>query len=490
MIRRLAPALALAGAALIAMAAPAAATTATLTQISSDPFTNTTAEDGVPVFHATEVEPDTFAFGSTIVSAFQVARFNNGGSDDIGFATSTDGGLTWQHGLLPGTTFHVDPTSPFERVSDPSVAFDAKHGVWMISSIPLLPNLDVPTIFVSRSTDGLHWSNPVSIPQGRGPINLDKNWTVCDNSSSSPFFGNCYTEFDNFAVFDLELLSTSSDGGATWSVPISTPRHAHGLGGQPLVQPNGNVVVPFESIDGLVKIASFGSSDGGKTLTNAVTISQVAFHTVAGPLRTSPLPSAEIDGAGRVYVAWEDSRFEPGGAANDIVLSSSSDGQTWSPVSRVPIDPVGSGVDHFIPGLAVDKATSGSSAHLGLAYYFYPNAACTVSTCQLDAAFISSSDGGATWGGVTGLAGPMTLTWLPLTTQGYMVGDYISTSFVAGLAFPVIADASAGTPNDNLNEAMFTVSSGLPVSTGGVAATTGGVVATSSLSFLVGPLNR
>jgi len=24
----------------------------------------------------------------------------------------------------------------------------------------------------------------------------DKNWTVCDNTSSSPFYGNCYTEWD------------------------------------------------------------------------------------------------------------------------------------------------------------------------------------------------------------------------------------------------------------------------------------------------------
>lgn len=56
-----------------------------LTQISTDPYTNSTSQ------HATEVEPDTYSFGSTIVSAFQVGRFNNGGATNIGFATSTDG---------------------------------------------------------------------------------------------------------------------------------------------------------------------------------------------------------------------------------------------------------------------------------------------------------------------------------------------------------------------------------------------------------------
>ncbi len=74
----------------------------TLTQISSDPFTNTTAADGAAVYHATQVEPDTFAFGSTIVTAFQTGRFNDGGASDIGWATSTNGGKSWKHGFLPG----------------------------------------------------------------------------------------------------------------------------------------------------------------------------------------------------------------------------------------------------------------------------------------------------------------------------------------------------------------------------------------------------
>src|SRR5258708_23628526 len=172
----------------------------------------------------------------------------------------------------------------------------------MVSPIPRLPNkLVVPTVLISRSTDGGRtWKAPVSIPQGSGPVNLDKNWSVCDNTPTSPFYGNCYTEVDNFAVFDLELLSTSSDGGATWSVPVSTPQHAHGLGGQPVVQPNGNVVVPFESIDGLAKISAFGSTDGGVTLTNAVNIATINFHSVAGDLRTSPPPATLLHGAGKV----------------------------------------------------------------------------------------------------------------------------------------------------------------------------------------------
>jgi hypothetical protein len=425
-------------AALLGLAAPVRANVP-ITRVSADPFTNATSQ------HATEVEPDTFAFGSTVLAAYQVGRFFDGGASDIGFARSSDGGATWDtSSFLPGLTFSAgafaDPNSPYERVSDPSVAYDAKHGTWMVSSIPLLPSLSVPTIFVSLSTDGgATFGAPHEIPAPAArKVDLDKNWTVCDNHTGSPHYGNCYTEFDNFGEGDLEYMSTSSDSGQTWSTPVSPAGRAKGLGGQPVVQPDGTVVVPFESLKGT--IGAFRSTNGGATWSGQVPISKIKFHPNSGGLRTSPLPSAEVDGDGKVYVAWEDCRFEPRCAANDIVLSSSADGVNWSAVSRVPINGVGSGVDHFIPGLAVDPATSGSSANLALTYYYYPDAACTPDTCELHVGYVSSPDGGATWSAPTAIAGPMSLNDVADTSQGPMVGDYISTSFnAAGTAATVFA---------------------------------------------------
>src|SRR5438105_1083857 len=140
--------------------------------------------------------------------------------------------------------------------------------------------------------------------------------------------------------------------------------YVSGLGGQPLVQPNGTVIVPFLSSNS--SIAAFTSTNGGVSWNSSVTIASQTDHQVAG-IRTEPLPSAEIDGAGKAYVAWQDCRFENGCSANDIVISTSTDGATWSAPQRVPIDAVGSNIDHFIRGIAVDKATSGSSAHVALA---------------------------------------------------------------------------------------------------------------------------
>jgi hypothetical protein len=283
-------------------------------------------------------------------------------------------------------------------------------------------------------------------------VDLDKNWTVCDNYATSPFYGHCYTELDNFGDGDLELMSTSTDGGATWGTPIRTAGNDKGLGGQPVVQPNGRVIVPFESLNGAIEV--FTSDDGGQSWSRGIKAAKIHFHRVAGGLRTSPLPTAEIAGDGTVYVAWEDCSFRKSCSSNDIVFTSSTDGVNWSDVTRVPIDPVTSAADHFIPGLAVDPATSGTSTHLALTYYYYPDAACT-GGCQLEAGYITSPDGGAHWSDPVQLAGPMSLSDVALTSQGSMVGDYISTSFNAGGAATTLI--AVGNPHTGtaFDEAMY-----------------------------------
>lgn len=434
---------------------------ATLHKLSTDIFTNTTSQ------HETEVEPDTFSFGSTIISVFQAGRFTDGGSSDIGFATSTDAGSTWTSGFLPGITKIQDPANPYDRVSDPAVAYDSAAGVWLIATLPLLSSASVvssPAVLVSRSTDGVNWDNPITVVTGS---DLDKSWITCDNWPTSPFHGHCYVEWDDFGSGDLIGMSTSSNGGLTWGPGFATADRAAGIGGQPVVQPNGTVVVPiadrFEA-----NLLVFTSTNGGASWSSTKTASPIVDHVEAGGLRSGPLPSAAVDAAGKVYVVWQDCRFRSSCASNDIVMITSPDGLTWTPPARIPIDQVGSGVDHFIPGIAVDPTTSGSAAHLSITYYFYPQSNCSTSTCQLDVGFISSPDGGTTWSLPTQLAGPMALSSLASTDLGRMVGDYISITYANGLAHSAFAVAypAVGTIFD---EAIYTTASGLSAPTmGGV----------------------
>ena len=170
-------------------ATPAASATPAATglvQVSSDPYTDSQAQ------HATEVEPDTFAFGTTVVSAFQVGRVFGGGASNIGWARSTDGGahldprLPARHhratpaALRPGQRRRRSPTTPSTGLAD------------LLLGILPSGNVDVA---VSRSTDGAHLGQPGDRAP-RGTFD-DKNWTVCDNHTASAFYGHCYTEYDD-----------------------------------------------------------------------------------------------------------------------------------------------------------------------------------------------------------------------------------------------------------------------------------------------------
>jgi hypothetical protein len=237
-------------------------------------------------------------------------------------------------------------------------------------------------------------------------------------------------------------MSRSTDGGLTWSA--STVPSDSVIGGQPVVQPSGKVVVPISNGFG-GSLMSYVSANGGVSFTGPFSIATIFAHGVAGGLRDGEgLSSAEVDAAGRIYVVWHDCRFRSGCSANDIVMSTSTDGQSWTAVTRLPIAPVGSTVDAFIPGIGVDRATSGATAHLAVSFYLYPQTSCSVSTCKLYGGLISSTNGGATWSTTAVLLGPIKMRWLPLTTQGYMVGDYVSTSIVGGSAYPVLMNAARG----------------------------------------------
>jgi hypothetical protein len=148
-----------------------------LTQVSTDPYHNPDSQ------HRTEVEPDNFAFGKTVVSVVQVGRIFGGGSANIGWATSTDSGHTWKHGYLPSTTVNAAPKGPDAAASDPSVAYDAKHKVWMTSYLGLTQTSGRVDVQLSRSVDGVHWGKPVTVA-GTGTF-FDKNWTVCDTTATA-----------------------------------------------------------------------------------------------------------------------------------------------------------------------------------------------------------------------------------------------------------------------------------------------------------------
>src|SRR4051812_35582202 len=140
----------------IVLDAPSALATVSITRVSADTFTNPSSQ------HATQVEPDSFSYGSSIVAAAQTGRFVNGGASDVAFATSTNNGATWTTGNLPGITKYLG-NGAYDRVSDAAVAYDAKHKVWLISTLAITEAGEAAgaAVLTSRSTDGgFTWGKP------------------------------------------------------------------------------------------------------------------------------------------------------------------------------------------------------------------------------------------------------------------------------------------------------------------------------------------
>jgi hypothetical protein len=412
-------------------------------RISTDPYRN----DGA--IHASEAEPDSFAWGPVVVAAFQVGRFSSGGARNIGFAVSTDAGRHWRSGLLPSLTVASRPRGEFSRASDPSVAYDAVNSVWLIASLGFSDNESA--LLVSTSSDGLHWRPPFVAarkPSGNEGIQFDKEWIACDNAPASPFRGRCYLSYSDIANLRL-ATQTSRDGGRTWSPAVGSPDNAgrRGIQGpaapapQPVALQNGVVVIPLFD-DG---IAVVRSTDGGATFSPETMIAPSRFAGSA--VRSGPFPSVEVGADGSVMMAWPDCGFRTNCSGNDLLFSKSTDGLTWTPPTRIPLGPG----NHIIDGLAADPARAGRVA---VTYY-------TDSGQKLDVRLVWSRDGGATWSRPV-LLSPERMPFGRIAfSNGAMVGDYISTSFAFGRAVAVFTLAQSR-QRGRLRQATYAASISLP----------------------------
>jgi len=411
-------------------------------RLSVDPSANPAGQ------HETSVEPADAAWGSTVVATYQVGRFSTGGASFIGFAVSNDAGRTWTRGLLPGITGESTPPGPERAASDPTVAYDATHGVWLISTLTIEPGGS--RVMVARSSDGLHWSTPVTAASG---LALDKDWITCDNGTTSPYRGRCYDLYTDDDK-SITVSQSSDDGGSTWSAPV----RASGIlvGTQPATLPNGTLVTIAGDYIGQAAltgtIESLRSTDGGATFTRTTLATLSSAHN--DPMRAISLPSLAVDGAGTLFAAWGDCRFRPSCKENDIVVSSSTDGVTWNAPARVPVGAPTSTLDAMIPGIGADPSQPG---RLGLVYAYYTPGSCAKGACTLGIAFVQSPDGGASWTKPLRLdVEPMQLTWLA-QAEGRMVGDYFATAYAGGRVVPVFALAIAPTGR-RLHEAIFATS--------------------------------
>ena len=378
-------------------------------RLSRDPYTTADAQ------HETQVEPDSLTVGRTTVATFQVGRRFDGAASNVGWATTTDDGRSWRSGLLPGLTVASRPAGANARASDPVVAYDAAHATWLISTLALEGTTTRLTI--NRSADGETWSNAVVALEERSTdgIAFDKNWAACDNTPSSPFYGRCYLLYTHSADRDMLAVTTSDDGGATWSAPVDLGARA-GVGVFPAIRPNGELVVVYLWQLGGFSIAASRSTDGGASWAAPVRIAEISGRCRIPDFRAFPLPSADAAPDGRVWAAWHDCA-RAGSSDNAVFVSTTQDGITWTSPTAVT-----RGRNSVLPAIGVDGATG----RVAIAYM-------RSRPGGLDVELVESPGTAAGFGSPRRLsAQTMPLRWMPDTSSGRMLGDYISVHYANG----------------------------------------------------------
>jgi hypothetical protein len=278
-----------------------------------------------------------------IVAVYQESRFRDGGARALNFATSLDGGLTWVEGSLPQLTQELG--GPWERASDPWVAFGPENRVYYVS-LDFNETDPANQVGVSVSRDGgITWGAPVSVFRSELDFN-DKEAIEVDTYPESPHFGNVYVSWDiniaqgdGFAAQHL-VVARSTDGGGSYRPPVVLRTAGGNIGAIPRVGPEGTVYVAWAGTisGGTWAIFFAASDDGGATFSTPRPVQTLSSLSVPYIRDGSILPSLAVDrNSGDLYLVWADARWT--GVDQTTMSYSRDQGVTWSAPRRVSSGP-------------------------------------------------------------------------------------------------------------------------------------------------------
>jgi hypothetical protein len=386
-----------------------------------------------------------------LVATFQEGRFAaGGGSLDCGYAVSTDGGITWTRALIPLLTTASGGT--YVRATDPVAAVDLEGNIFLGTLGARQSSFsDGGVVLTSRSTDGGHtFGAPVIVAAGSSAHELDKNWLAVNDYPGTPNANRLavtYTDIAGNNSYDL-LASVSDDRGLTWSAPTLLRPHNTLINQatQPFFLPDGSLLVPYiTAYNGTTfRIECTRSTDGGRTFAAGASVVVPVVQEWTDPvLRTGSFLItawvARLSGDVFVTYAGRDGNQHP----RVFVTKSSNQGVTWSAPVAASDD---NGFDSvFNPAVAV--TSDGQS--VTVIYYDKRNAPDAAN--YVDLYSNTSFDGGATWQpGLRLTEYSSDVRSAPLTSQGYMLGDYQGLVPPFSATQPAVAitvDTRSGNPD-------------------------------------------
>ncbi len=267
------------------------------------------------------------------------------GNNDVFFAKSTDGGLSFSANVRANdvtTNSQAEPDVAVDPVN-PTIV----HTAWTDTRSAVTG----PDIYYANSTDGGLSFNP--------SVRVNNDATASEQGE--PRIATAPNRDVYLAWSDPRTaargrdiyFSKSSDRGASWApnIPVNDDTGAAAQG-EPTIATDvaGMIYVAwtdYRNPNTAPDIYATRSSNAGASFA-----ANVRVNDETGAV-TQLIPNIAAN-AGKVQAAWTDSRTV-GSTSWDIYTSSSVDGLAWSPNVRVNDDPV-SNIFQYDPSIAIDQA--------------------------------------------------------------------------------------------------------------------------------------
>jgi hypothetical protein len=407
------------------------------------PLPPTMRAQAEPHIARSQVDPD------FIAAAFQEGRFTDGGAVDCGYSVTHDGGLTWTRALIPNLTTLTG--GPYFRATDPIAGIDLDGKIFLCTEGATNADFSEGIILVSRSTDGgTTFGSPAVVFKPASSNDFpDKPWMAVNNfTGTSTPAGRIVVTWTLFKPTGASPIqrSYSDDHGLTWSGASSI--HLSSLstqGSQPVFLADGRLAIIYWNFmsdgDTAEEIDMVLSSDGGVTFGPPTKVADVIRYNQPTFRSGVFLPSAATDRTtDNLYVVYQ--AFDNGVSPRVLFTKSTDAGATWSFPNAVSDNP-NTGV--FNP--AISASPDGQT--LTVSFYDQRDNVGNTFLCNLYLA--QSFDGGATWQpNIRVSSETSNATLAPLTSGGYMLGDYLGIAETTSPdvpAVPVWVDTRTGNPD-------------------------------------------
>jgi len=307
---------------------------------------------------------------------------------------SADSGATWTETGVP-MTWH---NATFGITFDPVIAVDAADDAYyVLGGAPLSGNYPNSIAVSKRNKDDGTWSTPVAVTFNNNKYFDDKYWIAVDRSGG-PFNGRIYVVWDRNTSTNQILYVSYSDDGVNWSAPTKIDdgrsKFERVIGAYVTVGPDGEVYVSWHNYANN-RIYLDRSLDGGATWGTDVVVAATntgfgmdigcnggrkqspAHHLIAGP-------------SGTLYVVYANN---VAGRGFDILYKSTTNYQSWPAAKRLNDDPDPSAAHQYHPTLSVAAGTPTADV---VTTSFYDRRR-DPSNCTTDVYSTRSTDGGASW---------------------------------------------------------------------------------------------